>query len=336
MEIEQIKTMKTKLFLIFLLSLVLVSCSKKQATEQASATNYKDVKTPEFNADSAYNYVKVQCDFGARTPESVAAKQCGDYLIAFFNNFADTVYVQEFTAKLYDGKEVKGRNIIASFNNEATDRVVLASHWDSRLWADKDEDAKNHRTPVIAANDGASGVGVLMELARVIKQQKFNQGLDIVLFDLEDQGAPDWADTIIEDQRDWCLGSQYWAQNLHKPYYSAKYGILLDMVGYKDLRFTKEQQSMTYAPSIMNNIWNIANDLGYSETFINNLESSVMDDHIWVNHYAKIPMIDIVAHSHQGGFFPYWHTTKDNMDCISKESLYKVGKVLLVAFFSAE
>lgn len=327
-----------KIFLpLVVLSILLVSsCSKNNTATTEDSIDYSKIEIPQISADSVYNFVKVQCDFGPRTPESSAAKQCGDYLIAFFKDKADTVYVQEFSSKLWNGKEVKGRNIIVSFNPESTDRVVYASHWDSRLWADQDEDATKHNTPVVAANDGASGVGVLMEIARVLKGKKTKQGLDLVLFDLEDQGAPAWSDTVIQDQRDWCLGSQYWSQNLHIPYYSAKYGILLDMVGYKELRFTKEQQSMTYASSIMNTIWNIAASLGYESTFVNTMEGSVMDDHIWVNHYARIPMIDLVQNSANGSFFPYWHTTKDDMEHISKESLYKVAKVLMVSFFAAE
>lgn len=325
-----------KIFLVILgLSTVMSSC-KRETEEDVTGVDYKKVEIPTFSADSAYSYVKTQCDFGPRIPESEAAEKCGDWIISFLKEKADTVYVQPFSATLWNGKQVSGRNIIASFNPNSTSRVVFASHWDSRMWADKDESAENHHKPLLGANDGASGVGVLMEIARIIKSKTLQQGLDIILFDLEDQGSPSWADTVVEEQNDWCLGSQYWAKNLHIPYYSAKYGVLLDMVGYKDLRFTKEQQSMTYASSIMNTVWNIANDLGYSNIFINSMESSVMDDHVWVNHFAKIPMIDIVQNSPKGSFFPYWHTTKDNIDCISKESLYKVGHVLLVAFFAAE
>ncbi len=323
--------------IIFLCCGVMFSCSKnKKVDTSEDVVNYKEIKTPEFCADSAYYFVKTQCDFGPRTPESKAAEQCANFLVSYLKSKADTVYVQEFTSKLYDGKQVKGKNIIASFNLEATDRVLLASHWDSRLWADQDENPNNHKSPIIGANDGASGVGILMEIARLLKGQKIKQGLDLVLFDLEDQGAPEWAEYENNDQTDWCLGSQYWSQTPHTAYYRAKYGILLDMVGYKDLRFTKEMQSMGYAPSIMNNVWNIAKELGYGDIFLNDNYNSVMDDHIWINHYAKIPTIDIVQNSANTSFFPYWHTTKDDIDCIDKNSLAIVGKVLLVTFFAAE
>ncbi len=330
--------MKIKSIIIVLLCLcVMFGCGKKKtAVEDASFVDYTKVKTPNFSADSAYYFVKKQCEFGPRTPMSKGAKECFDYLYTFFEQNADTVYVQEFTSKLWDGKEVKGKNIIASFNPSATDRVLLSAHWDSRLWADNDSDESKRKEPIIGANDGASGVGVLMEIARLMKDRKTKQGLDIILFDLEDQGCPTWAESDVEDQTDWCLGSQYWAENLHIPYYRAKYGILLDMVGGKNPRFSKDEVSMGYARSIVNNIWNIADDLGYGEIFVEGDYVSVMDDHVWINHSAKIPTIDIVQNSPNISFFPYWHTTKDDIDCIDKKSLEIVGKVVLVSFFASE
>lgn len=330
--------MKSRIVIIGLCIVFLLSaCGKKQAENNViSSVNYKDVKIPDFSADSAYNYVKIQCDFGPRTPMSKAAKDCSEWMINFLKDKADTVYVQDFSSMLWNNEKVQGKNIIASFNLEATDRVVLCSHWDSRLWADNDKDSSFHHMPIIGANDGASGVGILMEIARLLKGKELKQGLDIVLFDLEDQGTPEWAENNTEDQTDWCLGSQYWSRNSHIPYYRAKYGILLDMVGAKDLRFTKEYVSMSYAPIIMNNVWNVARDLGYDNIFVDVQEGSVMDDHVFVNRYAKIPTIDIVHNSANGSFFPHWHTTQDDINCISKESLLKVGKVVLITFFAAE
>ncbi|MBP1644920.1 MAG: glutamine cyclotransferase [Bacteroidetes bacterium] len=326
-----------KLSLIFLAVSVIVfaSCKDKKQKEAEKDFNYASVEIPAFNADSAFAYVKNQCDFGPRVPESKAHKACGDYLVSFFKQYADTVIEQNFTSKLYNGKEVKGRNIIVSFNLASTDRALFSAHWDSRAWADNDADEKNHKTPIIGANDGASGVGVLMEIARCLKAKPTSVGVDIVLFDVEDQGCPEWDKTDIEDQSDWCLGSQYWAKNLHIPFYQAKYGILLDMVGYSNPLFVKESQSMYYAPSIMNKVWQIAKDKGYGNMFSDEQIGGVMDDHIWVNKDAKIPMIDIVQHDPTGSFFPYWHTVKDDITCISKNTLKAVGDVCLVAIYSA-
>lgn len=328
--------MKKLSFIILAVSvIVFASCKDKKQKDSQQNFNYASVQIPAFNADSAYAYVKNQCDFGSRVPASKAHKACGDYLVSFFKQYADTVIEQNFISKLYNGKPVKGRNIIVSFNLASTDRALFSAHWDSRAWADNDPDEKNYKTPIIGANDGASGVGVLMEMARCLKAKPTSIGVDIVLFDVEDQGCPEWDKTDIEDQSDWCLGSQYWAKNLHVPFYQAKYGILLDMVGYSNPLFVKESQSMYYAPTIMNKVWQIAKDRGYGNMFSDEQIGGVMDDHIWVNQYAKIPMIDIVQHDPAGSFFPYWHTVKDDINCISKNTLKAVGDVCLVVIYSA-
>ncbi|MEE1111598.1 MAG: M28 family peptidase [Bacteroidales bacterium] len=325
---------KLNIFIIFVLILGFTSCKKSETEPKITQPDYTKVEIPTFNADSAYHYVKTQCDFGPRTPMSKASQLCGNYLINFMKQYADTVYVQTFSSKLWDGTNVEGRNIIASFNLQASDRVVLAAHWDSRLWADEDPNEENHKKAIDGANDGASGVGVLMEIARVFRQKENSQGIDIVFFDLEDQGTPSWAESDVEDQSDWCLGSQHWSKTPHYPFYTANYGILLDMVGYKNLRFTKEGLSMHYAASIMNKVWDIAAAKGYSNIFINEKTYPIMDDHHWVNMYAKIPMIDIVQNDPTCSFFPFWHTMQDNMENISKESLKIVGDVCLIAIFS--
>ncbi|MDR1005691.1 MAG: M28 family peptidase [Bacteroidales bacterium] len=329
--------MKISKFHLLLAALILtfVACKpSKQYNEQT--TDYSKTDIPLFNADSAYSYVAEQCSFGPRVPMSEAHRRCGEYIIDFMKRHCDTVYEQRFNTELYDGTAVTGTNIIAVINPSATDRVLLAAHWDSRAWADNDKDTANHNKPVMGANDGASGVGILMEIARIIKTKPCNQGIDIVFFDLEDQGAPSWADYQAEDQRDWCLGSQYWSQNLHLPFYTANYGILLDMVGYSSARFTKEYQSMGYAESIMNKVWDVAASLGYGNIFLNERTAGIMDDHVWVNHYAKIPMIDIVQNDAQTNFFPHWHTTSDDLKAISKTTLQAVGKVCLTTIYSVQ
>ena len=325
---------KLNILIVFAFLVCFSSCKKAPQESTITQPDYANVEIPTFNADSAYHYVKAQCDFGPRTPMSKASQLCGDYLINFMKQYADTVYVQTFSSKLWDGTNVEGRNIIASFNPQASDRVVLAAHWDSRLWADEDPNEENHKKAIDGANDGASGVGVLMEIARVFRQKENPQGVDIVFFDLEDQGTPSWAESDVEDQSDWCLGSQHWSKTPHYPFYTANYGILLDMVGYKNLRFTKEGLSMHYAASIMNKVWEIAAAKGYSNIFINEQTYPIMDDHHWVNLTARIPMIDIVQNDPTCSFFPFWHTMQDNMDNISKESLKIVGDVCLTTIFS--
>ena len=323
--------MLKKLFLISLVLFSMTSCDNKQNSKPAAqpAPQVKQVVIPDFNADSAYNYVKKQLDFGPRVPGSVAHKQCAEWFVDFFSGKADTVYVQDFRTRLYDGRGIDGKNIIAAFNPEAKKRILLAAHWDSRPFADHDPDEKNWNTPIDGANDGASGVGVLMEIARILNDNPVNIGVDIILFDLEDYGAPYFLNLMTND--DWALGSQYWAKNPHIYNYRAYFGILLDMVGASNPKFPKEYYSQQFAPALSNDVWKIARELGYDEYFTNELGHPINDDHIYVNAIARIPMIDIIhlENNSESSFYPYWHTVKDNIEQIDPKTLGMVGDVVV-------
>lgn len=323
-----------KLMLIVAVVALCVSCHTRN--EETTATpqkiDYAQVAVPEFNADSAYGYVAAQLAFGNRIPGSKAWEGCGDYLVRQMSLWCDTVMVQTFKSTLWDGTVVPGRNIVASMSPDAEQRVMLAAHWDSRLWADHDGDESKHRQPVPGANDGASGVAVLMEMARVMKLMPPSVGVDFVFFDVEDQGIPEWAD-VYEDNT-WCKGSQHWGKNRHVPYYSAVYGILLDMVGAHQPRFTKEQVSRHYAPGLTDKLWAAAAALGYGNVFVNQSTDPILDDHLYVNQLAGIPMADIVQNSVEGNFFTHWHTTTDNLDAVSPETLRLVANVVLKTIYA--
>lgn len=303
--------------------------NKKSATPVATV-DYSAVKTPEFSADSAYRFVADQVSFGYRTPGSEGQRKCADYLVSQMRRWCDTVIVQEFPTTLWDGREVRGKNIIATVGAQPGSpegqRVLLAAHWDSRLWADHDADKANHRKPFDGANDGASGVGVLMELARTLATQRLTVPVDFIFFDVEDQGVPEWADTYVDDS--WCKGSQYWSLHPHTPYYTATFGILLDMVGTEQPRYTKEQFSRQYAAGIMNKVWTVAASIGYGDIFVNTETDPILDDHLYVNRLGGIPMIDIVQNNVGCSFFKHWHTMGDNMQHVDKKSLEVIGKVL--------
>lgn len=320
-----------KLLIISLVLFSMTSCDNKQNSKPAAqpAPQVKQVVIPDFNADSAYNYVKKQLDFGPRVPGSVAHKQCAEWFVDFFSDKADTVYVQDFRTRLYDGRGIDGKNIIAAFNPEAKKRILLAAHWDSRPFADHDPDKNNWNTPIDGANDGASGVGVLMEIARILNDNPINIGVDIILFDLEDYGAPYFLNLMTND--DWALGSQYWAKNPHIYNYRAYFGILLDMVGASNAKFPKEYYSQQFAPALSNDVWKIARELGYDEYFTNELGHPINDDHIYVNAIARIPMIDIIhlENNSESSFYPYWHTVKDNIEQIDPKTLGMVGDVVV-------
>lgn len=290
---------------------------------------------PAFNADSAYQYVKTQVDFGPRVPNTPAHEKCATWLIDKFKTYTPEVIVQKGRIAAWNGTPLNFKNIIASWNPAAVNRVFLCAHWDSRPYADHDPDPKNRRKPVDAANDGASGVGVLLELARQMSIQKPAIGIDLVLFDVEDYGPP-------EDQRNgenteqwWGQGADYWARNPHKTGYSARYGILLDMVGAPGATFPMEGVSMDYANDILKLVWNTAHRAGYSGYFVFEPGGRITDDHGPINKIMNIPTIDIIHldKNSETGFYPYWHTTKDNLASIDKATLKAVGQTLLTVIY---
>ena len=238
--------MRTHLLIVCAVVLLLASCGEQQPQGNTNGDPKppKTVTVPLFNADSAYHYVAVQTGFGPRVPLTEAHTQCAEWITETLNAFADTVIVQDFHTRLYDGRGVDGQNLIASFNPKAKKRIVLCAHWDSRPFADHDPDAANTRQPIDGANDGASGVGVLLECARHFHATPLHEGLgvDILFFDLEDYGPhQDDAEQYYDDRvNNWALGSQYWSKYPHVYGYKAYFGILLDMVGGPNPNFPKE------------------------------------------------------------------------------------------------
>lgn len=308
---------------------VCFSCGtdKSKSARMDNNDNTITVEVPDFNADSAYQYVKAQVDFGPRVPNTKAHVACGNYLADKLAEFGAKVTNQYVDLTMYDGTVLKARNIIGSYKPDAKKRVALFAHWDSRPWADKDKDESKHHTPILGANDGASGVGVLLEIARQMQKQEPVIGIDIILFDAEDCGAPDFYEGEHEETY-WCLGSQYWSRIPHVPGYNARFGILLDMVGGKGATFYREAYSMKYAKSIVDKVWRKAKETGYASFFINEDGGGVTDDHYFVNQIARIPTIDIIPMDEDYGFGAFWHTVDDTMDVIDKSTLKAVGQTV--------
>jgi len=313
--------------------LVLAGCKhKKEAAVTHDGVDYAQVVCPSFSPDSARAFAAAQVNFGNRIPGSEAWNRCGVYLQQQLARWCDTVIVQPFRATLWDGSTMPGRNIIGSINPQAAKRVLLAAHWDSRSWADHDADPDLHRKPVPGANDGASGVATLLEMARGMAQMPPSVGVDIIFFDVEDQGVAEWSE--IYDEHSWCKGSQHWAETPHTPYYTASYGVLFDMIGCPEPRFTKEFFSRQYAPGLCDKLWQCAAALGYGHVFVNQKTDPILDDHLYVNELAGIPMVDIVQNSPQGSFFSHWHTTTDDMNSLCAESMAMVANVTLKTIYA--
>lgn len=320
----------------YLVLMVLVACgpSKKEETKKEPL---KLATAPTVNADSAFYFVEKQVKFGPRVPNSIAHKKTGDYIVATLKRYGARVTEQNFESMAFDGKKLFLRNIIASFYPEKQKRILLAAHWDTRPFADRDAEKPNAEFD--GANDGGSGVGVLLEIARLLKSSaQPNVGIDIIFFDGEDYGERRGENQppLPEGQTHWwILGSQYWASHKHAPNYTAYYGILLDMVGAQNSKFFKERGSLDYAPSIVDKVWNTAAQLGSSNIFINQTQGTITDDHVPVNEKAHIPMIDIINYDPvKSDFGDFHHTTKDNLSIIDKEVLGAVAQVIVQVVYN--
>lgn len=330
------------IFIGILLIAVCFSCKQKPSTPAKTETPESGTPKPEteripvFQADSALAFVKAQCDFGPRVPGTPSHAQCADYLERSLRRFSDHVTVQSFKARAFDGAVLAGKNIIASFQPEKKSRLMLCAHWDSRPFADHDPDPARRNQPVMGANDGASGVGVLLETARLLSEYQPKVGVDIIFFDLEDYGPPE--DDQNEGKNEhWGLGSQYWSRNPHEYNYRARFVVLLDMVGSPDALFRQEGFSMYFAPDKVKKVWDIAHRLGYQKYFLFERGGFINDDHYFINEIAKIPAIDIIHLDHNssnGSFFEYWHTTGDTFDKIDGNMLGVVGHVVMMTVFS--
>ena len=321
------------IFLSFLLvASLFTSCkSNKQATEEVLQP-----VGPAFMADSAMAYCQAQCDFGPRTMNSKAHDLCEEWIVNKFKGFGLEVETQKADLTGWDGTKLHSTNIIAHFNPQAERRILICAHWDSRPWADNDPDSTNWHKPVLAANDGASGVRVMLEVARLLQNDTtLAIGVDLVCFDAEDYGTPQWAEKNEDSENTWALGAQYWAKNLPENY-KPQFGILLDMVGGQGAKFYQEQNSIRYAASIVDKVWSAARHAGFSSVFANEVGGGVTDDHIPVNE-AGIPTVDIIPFypdCRQSSFGPTWHTINDDMEHLDINTLKAVGQTLIQVIYS--
>lgn len=293
---------------------------------------------PAFSADSAYAFTQAQCDFGPRAMNTEAHDRCGSWIVNKFRQYGCVVTSLRADLKGYDGTVLKSQNIWARIHPERTERILLCAHWDSRPWADNDPDSANWHKPILAANDAASGVAVMLEIARLLQRDTtLRVGVDFVCFDAEDWGTPQWAESEGGDNS-WALGAQYFAANL--PYgFHVRYGILLDMVGGEGARFYKEGMSMQFAPEIVKKVWRAARKAGYGNFFPRQEGGMVTDDHIPLNQTARIPTIDIIPFypdCAQSSFGPTWHTLNDNMQHISRNTLKAVGQTMIQVIYTEE
>ncbi len=315
-----------RVLLILTIGIMVSSCAKKNNQAQLQDTQYvakfPSAPIPQFDGNSAYSFLVKQCDFGPRNPNSGGHEKCLAYLQEQFSLYADSVGLQSFTVPGYDGTVLRLTNVIASFNLRAKTRVLISAHWDTRPRNDQEKTGPVDK-PILGANDGASGVAVLLEMARCFKRNPPPEGVDLICWDGEDYGKEGSLDYYF-------LGSKYWAAT--KPFsYFPVFAVLLDMVGDKELTLPKEYNSMQYAPDVVNLIWNTAAEMGVSQ-FVDRVGDPISDDHLMLDNVG-IKSIDIIDFAYPDQSNRYWHTLEDTPDKCSGGSLAAVGKVLIQVLY---
>jgi hypothetical protein len=330
LKIEGNKVMIKQAYILLMAGVMMVGCGNGKKNIVAEATP----AGPEFSADSAFMFCQQQCDFGPRTMNSEAHEQCGQWIVEKFQGYGMKVTEQRATLKGFDGTPLLSNNIIAQYQPDKEQRIMICAHWDSRPWADNDPDEANHTKPVMAANDGASGVGVMLEIARLLQADTCSLpvGVDFVCFDAEDWGSHD-------DNDSWALGAQHWAKEfkVHSSNLKPRYGILLDMVGGQGARFYQEAYSKYYANHVVKRVWKAATVAGYSSCFPQEDGGGITDDHVPVNEVAGIPCIDIINYypdCEQSSFGPTWHTIHDDMAHLDRNTLKAVGQTLIQVLYT--
>lgn len=303
------------------LTLLMGACgaSRTQGTDSAKSTSTSEY-TPIFNADSAYSYVKAQVDMGPRVPNTEAHRRATQWLADELRRHGAQVTLQPMRLKAFDGTMLNAVNVFGRFNPDATRHILLLAHYDCRPWADKDPDPDMRHTPVDGANDGASGVGVILELARLLGSEAPGCGVDILFADAEDWGSDG-------DDESWAMGTRYFVNNPPVKGYVPDEAILLDMVGAPDAVFPMEMFSQQNAPALLSRVWATASSLGLGERFVSRPGGAINDDHVELLKEG-IPAIDIIDLRAQGGFNSRWHTASDNMEGISPATLGEVGRVV--------
>ena len=320
------------------LSLALLSCqSKSKPIAEVRCT---------FSADSAYSYISQQLAFGSRVPGSAAHQACGDWLYSELLRHGAQVKNQYGTMTNYAGQEQPIRNLVAYFEGSTPQAILLCAHWDCRPWTDEEPNYDDRFYPVPGANDGASGVGVILEILRQLSllkaQDKFVPSVQVVFFDCEDMGTPSHY-TGLQRDHTWCLGSQLWAKEYKEAIVNGKssncklqYGVLLDMVGDPSATFPREYISTTYASNYVEQLWRTASQLGFGRYFIQQQAYPITDDHYYVNTIAGVPCVDIIDYkvNTQTGFAHWWHTRNDNIHNINHQTLQAVGQTVLTTICS--
>jgi len=318
-----------KYFSLLFIITGLLSC--KSDTNSTISKTLPRIKVAKFDSELAYAHVEKQLSFGTRVPGSSNHKATKDWIVETMKSYGWSVEEEHFQAIVYTGEELPGTNIISRYKPKASTRILLAAHYDTRHVADKEKENPGRKgEPIMGADDGASGVAVLMSMAKTIAGSGLEIGVDIVFFDLEDYGEPG----VNNNKESWAIGSAHWAQNVDRSY-SPKHALLLDMVGAKEATFPRESFSQSINSDLVDQVWKLAQNMGHGNYFINENRGIVIDDHISVHKYSGIKMIDIV-NKKVGAFGHYHHTHQDDIEIIDKSTMQAVGQVAMAVIFNTQ
>jgi len=304
-----------------LLALAAVTACGATSDKPAAAARASN----EFNADSAMSYIRQQLAFGPRVPGTEPARKTGDWIVAHLHATADTVLEQRWTHTLANGKPLPMRNIFARFKPNAKERILYLTHWDTRPVADMESDPVKAGMPIPGANDGASGVALLLAVSDALKKAPPGVGVDLLFVDGEDWG------TFTPDV-DVLIGATYFAEHLPSAGYRPLFGVLWDMIGDADLNIYQEVNSAQAAPEVVQKVWGLAKDMGYEKYFIPEAKEPITDDHVPLIK-AGLRVIDVIdidyGPRNASGLVTtsYHHTLDDTIDKVSSKSMKIVGDV---------
>lgn len=292
--------------------IMLSSCSGSDAAGGQTAA----VRVIEFDGAAAMASVRRQVEFGPRVPGTPAHRAMGDWLVAELRQRADTVIVQEWTHTTADGRRLPMRNVFARFKPAEQRRVLYLAHWDTRPVADKETDPASAALPVPGANDGGSGVAILLGVADALKNAPANVGVDLLFVDGEDWGSFDTNTDVL-------IGSTYFAEHLPGGSYAPEFGVLFDMVGDDFPMFLFETHSLQAAPEVVQRVWATAKRLGFETSFQSREYGPITDDHLPLIQKG-LKVIDVIDLD-----YPWHHTVGDTPDKVSQRTLQMVGDVAM-------
>lgn len=306
------------------------------ATAEPAPPDARFDAAPRASGDTLLALVKAQVDLGPRNPGSKGHEACHALLLRTLQRYGvDSVSLYDLPVKTFQGTPLIARNILASINPQVANRILYVAHWDTRPWADNDEDIPSRLQPVPGANDGASGVSVLLEVARLVATDTTFAplGIDLLFVDAEDCGeSENWG----ASEETWCLGTQAWARKMpYTAHNKPRFGVLFDMVGGFDARFHREHTSHMMAPAVVDKVWAIAQASGMADRFPNTIGATIIDDHLFLNR-AGIPTINIIenVNPETGSFNPTWHTLADDVASIDPRTLEEVAQIAVNVLYN--